>query len=173
MVLQGWPPLWFLLPATIKGEIVSTFLIVFSFLKMADILFVFLVQNPCSEQPPSALTPDRLLEALGLLYKADDWCVWPLLTPLTFSKKITKMNVLLYLYLCADDWTGETPSRVFHLGDLLHLEASYTAPDSSQRRLYMDSCVATLEPDPTSVPRYYFIQNHGWVAKLSSARLRV
>uniref|UniRef100_A0A3Q3EUX9 Zona pellucida sperm-binding protein 3 n=1 Tax=Labrus bergylta TaxID=56723 RepID=A0A3Q3EUX9_9LABR len=61
----------------------------------------------------------------------------------------------------ADDWTHETFSTVFFLGDVLHLQASYTGPDSPQRRLLIDSCVATLKPDVTSVPRYYFIQNHG------------
>lgn len=60
-----------------------------------------------------------------------------------------------------DDWTSETFSSVFYLGDFLHLEASYSGPDSRQRRLFIDSCVATLSPDATSVPRYYFIENHG------------
>uniref|UniRef100_UPI0037E9137C zona pellucida sperm-binding protein 3-like n=1 Tax=Semicossyphus pulcher TaxID=241346 RepID=UPI0037E9137C len=65
------------------------------------------------------------------------------------------------LKLMTDDWTRETFSRVFHLGDVLHLQASYSAPDSAQRRLFIDSCVATLSPDVTSVPRYYFIENNG------------
>ncbi|XP_020512164.1 zona pellucida sperm-binding protein 3 [Labrus bergylta] len=65
------------------------------------------------------------------------------------------------LRLMNDDWTHETFSTVFFLGDVLHLQASYTGPDSPQRRLLIDSCVATLKPDVTSVPRYYFIQNHG------------
>ncbi|KAE8283103.1 Zona pellucida sperm-binding protein 3 [Larimichthys crocea] len=65
------------------------------------------------------------------------------------------------LKLMTDDWTSETFSNMFYLGDLLHLEASYTGPDSVQRRLFIDSCVATLSPDTTSVPRYYFIENNG------------
>lgn len=43
----------------------------------------------------------------------------------------------------------------------MRLQASYTAPDSGLRRVFVDSCVATLSPDPRSVPRYYFIENHG------------
>ncbi|KAA8585018.1 zona pellucida sperm-binding protein 3 [Etheostoma spectabile] len=65
------------------------------------------------------------------------------------------------LKLMTDDWTTETFSRVFYIGDLLHLEASYTGPDSGQRQLFIDSCVATLSPDATSIPRYYLIENHG------------
>ncbi|XP_070703562.1 zona pellucida sperm-binding protein 3-like [Pempheris klunzingeri] len=65
------------------------------------------------------------------------------------------------LKLMTDDWTSETVSSVLYLGDLLHLEASYTGPDSGRRRLFIDSCVATLSPDAASVPRYYFIENHG------------
>ncbi|XP_059204399.1 zona pellucida sperm-binding protein 3-like [Centropristis striata] len=68
------------------------------------------------------------------------------------------------LKLMTDDWTGERFSSVFHLGDLLHLEASYSGPDSGQRRLFIDSCVATLSPDASSLPRYYFIDNHGCCA---------
>lgn len=64
--------------------------------------------------------------------------------------------------LRADDWTTEIFSSVFYLGDLLHLEASYTGPDP--RQLFIDSCVATLTPDVTSVPRYYFIENNGYLS---------
>ncbi|KAJ4932419.1 hypothetical protein JOQ06_010842 [Pogonophryne albipinna] len=59
------------------------------------------------------------------------------------------------------DWTGETLTSVFYTGDLLHLEASYSGPDAGHRRLFIDGCVAALSPDLRSVPRYYFIENHG------------
>ncbi|KAK9534976.1 hypothetical protein VZT92_007386 [Zoarces viviparus] len=65
------------------------------------------------------------------------------------------------LKLMTDDWTSETFSRTFYIGGLLHLKASYTGPDSAQRRLFIDSCVVTLSPDAMSVPRYKFIENHG------------
>ncbi|KAG7243614.1 hypothetical protein INR49_011171 [Caranx melampygus] len=67
------------------------------------------------------------------------------------------------LRLMTDDWTSEKLTDVFYFGDLLHIEASYTGPDARQRRLFIDNCVATLTPDPTSDPRYYFIENHGCV----------
>ncbi|KAM9346007.1 zona pellucida sperm-binding protein 3-like [Symphorus nematophorus] len=83
--------------------------------------------------------------------------------PLTLSTsaKFSADHSAFSLKLRTDDWTSETSTGVFYLGDLLHIEASYTGPDSGQRRLFIDSCVATLSPDVTSVPRYYFIENHG------------
>ncbi|XP_040012151.1 zona pellucida sperm-binding protein 3-like isoform X2 [Xiphias gladius] len=85
--------------------------------------------------------------------------------PLTLSTSAQHStgNSAFSLKLMADDWKSETFSSVFYLGDLLHLMASYTGPDAGQRRLFIDSCVATLTPDATSVPRYYFIENHGCV----------
>ncbi|XP_034566577.1 zona pellucida sperm-binding protein 3-like [Notolabrus celidotus] len=65
------------------------------------------------------------------------------------------------LTLMNNDWTHEKYSTAFYLGDLLHLQASYTGPDSAHKQLFVDSCVATLSPDVASVPRYYFIENHG------------
>ncbi|XP_070780039.1 zona pellucida sperm-binding protein 3-like [Enoplosus armatus] len=83
--------------------------------------------------------------------------------PLTFSTsaKYSTEHSAFSLKLMTDDWTSETFSSVFYLGDPLHLEASYTGPESGQRRLFVDNCVATLSPDATSIPRYYFIENHG------------
>ncbi|XP_051245021.1 zona pellucida sperm-binding protein 3-like [Dicentrarchus labrax] len=83
--------------------------------------------------------------------------------PLTLSAsaKHSTGSSTFSLQLMTDDWTSEAPSSAFYLGDLLHLEASYTGPGSGQRRLFIDSCVATLSPDRTSVPRYYFIENYG------------
>ncbi|XP_056144450.1 zona pellucida sperm-binding protein 3-like [Lampris incognitus] len=65
------------------------------------------------------------------------------------------------LKLMTDDWRSERPSNIFYLGDALHLQASYTGPNYLSRRLFIDNCVATLEPDAASLPRYYFIENHG------------
>lgn len=61
--------------------------------------------------------------------------------------------------LPVDDWLDERFSNNFLLGEPLHLKAWYSGPES--RQLFVDNCVATLTPDPKSVPRYYFIRNHG------------
>ncbi|XP_056258047.1 zona pellucida sperm-binding protein 3-like [Seriola aureovittata] len=85
--------------------------------------------------------------------------------PLTLSTsaQYPTERFIFSLKLMTDDWTSEMLPSVFYLGDLLHLEASYTGPDAGRRRLFIDSCVATLSPDVTSVPRYYFIENYGCV----------
>ncbi|GAA6229580.1 zona pellucida sperm-binding protein 3-like [Lates japonicus] len=85
------------------------------------------------------------------------------LQPLILSSQHSAGLSAFSLKLMTDDWTSEMSSSVFYLGDILHLEATYTGPDAGQRRLFIDSCVATLTPDATSVPRYYFIENHGCV----------
>ncbi|XP_071329992.1 zona pellucida sperm-binding protein 3-like [Trachinotus anak] len=91
--------------------------------------------------------------------------------PLTFSTsaQYPTEHSTFSLKLMNDDWTSEMPPGDFYLGDLLHLEASYSGPDAGQRQLFIDSCVATLTPDPTSVPRYYFIENHGCVTDAKEA----
>ncbi|XP_017277273.1 zona pellucida sperm-binding protein 3 [Kryptolebias marmoratus] len=63
------------------------------------------------------------------------------------------------LKLMTDDWLDERFSNTYLLGEPLYLKAWYSGRDS--RRLFVDSCVATLTPDPTSVPRYYLIEQHG------------
>uniref|UniRef100_A0A3P9HBI4 Zona pellucida sperm-binding protein 3 n=1 Tax=Oryzias latipes TaxID=8090 RepID=A0A3P9HBI4_ORYLA len=81
--------------------------------------------------------------------------------PMTFSQsaKFSTKNSAFSLKLMADDWLTEMLSSKFHLGDFLRFEAKYTGPEP--RQLFVESCVATLTPDATSVPRYYFIENHG------------
>ncbi|XP_061741012.1 zona pellucida sperm-binding protein 3-like [Nerophis ophidion] len=76
------------------------------------------------------------------------------------------------LKLMSDDWTRPRLSNVFHLGDFINIEASYINPGPEQRQLFIDSCVATLSPDSTSVPRYFFIENNGCLSdsKLQASR---
>ncbi|XP_061555927.1 zona pellucida sperm-binding protein 3-like [Phycodurus eques] len=65
------------------------------------------------------------------------------------------------LRLMSDDWTRLRLSNVFYFGDKVNVEASYTSRGPEARRFFIDSCVATLNPDPTSVPRYFLIENNG------------
>ncbi|XP_071768449.2 zona pellucida sperm-binding protein 3-like [Centroberyx gerrardi] len=84
----------------------------------------------------------------------------PALTIYTSTKYSTE-HAGFSLKLMTNDWRSELDSSVFYLGDVLHLEASYSGSDAAPRQLFIDSCVATLKPDATSVPRYRFIENHG------------
>ncbi|XP_026064301.1 zona pellucida sperm-binding protein 3-like [Carassius auratus] len=76
------------------------------------------------------------------------------------------------LKLMTDDWRFERPSNQYFLGDIINLEASVLSYSHVPIRVFMDSCVATIVPDVTSVPRYSFIENNGCLvdAKLTGSR---
>lgn len=46
----------------------------------------------------------------------------------------------------------------------MHIEAAVLRGNHVPLRVYVDSCVATANPDPYSQPRYSLINNHGWEA---------
>lgn len=54
-------------------------------------------------------------------------------------------------------------SYVYHLGEVMNIQASLLMAEHVPFRLVMDSCVVTLEPNAASLPHYVFIQNHGSV----------
>lgn len=60
---------------------------------------------------------------------------------------------------CADDWLYERSSNVFYLGDPIGIEASVRLGHHMGLRVFVSSCVATLDADIYSVPRYVFIEN--------------
>ncbi|XP_033465567.1 zona pellucida sperm-binding protein 3-like [Epinephelus lanceolatus] len=61
----------------------------------------------------------------------------------------------------ADDCTSPRSSSVYQQGEAVFLEASVEAPRHPPLTLYVDYCVATLKPDPLSLPSYKFITKHG------------
>ncbi|KAJ8339451.1 hypothetical protein SKAU_G00362370 [Synaphobranchus kaupii] len=70
----------------------------------------------------------------------------------------------------ADDWQLERASNVFFLGDLF--EASVVQANHMPFRVFVDTCVATLDPDMNSVPSYAFIDKKGCLmdSKLTNSR---
>ncbi|XP_019962141.2 zona pellucida sperm-binding protein 3-like [Paralichthys olivaceus] len=76
------------------------------------------------------------------------------------------------LRLMTEDWQSQGPSSVFFLSDVMHIEAAVLQGHHVPLRVFVDSCVATAEPDPFSQPRYPFISNHGCLtdAKLTGAK---
>ncbi|XP_060710968.1 zona pellucida sperm-binding protein 3-like, partial [Hemiscyllium ocellatum] len=65
------------------------------------------------------------------------------------------------LRLMNSDWLTERPSTVYSLGDLIHIEASVSMANHVPLKLYIDRCVATLNPDKDSTPRYSIIDYNG------------
>lgn len=59
----------------------------------------------------------------------------------------------------SDDWNYERGSNVFHLGDLIPVEASVRVGHHLGLRVFVSSCTATLSPDALSHPRHVFIEN--------------
>ncbi|XP_031441054.2 zona pellucida sperm-binding protein 3-like [Clupea harengus] len=58
-------------------------------------------------------------------------------------------------------WRSVRSTTVFLQGEPVFLEAAVYAPLHPPLRVYVDYCVATLNPEPLSEPRYEFIVNQG------------
>ncbi|XP_071398067.1 zona pellucida sperm-binding protein 3-like [Centroberyx affinis] len=83
-------------------------------------------------------------------------------TWLPMTSTISAFGLLHFsLHTMTDDWTSPRSSSVYQQGEVVFLEASVVAPLHPPLRIYVDSCVATLKPDPLSLPNYMFITNHG------------
>ncbi|KAL7379408.1 hypothetical protein ABVT39_027270 [Epinephelus coioides] len=63
------------------------------------------------------------------------------------------------LRIMTNDWLYERSSNVYHLGEPISIEASVRVGNHMGLRVFLSSCVATLNPDIYSVPRYVFIEN--------------
>ncbi|XP_072556499.1 uncharacterized protein [Paramormyrops kingsleyae] len=76
------------------------------------------------------------------------------------------------LRLMDDAWQNERASNVYFLGNVLNIEVSVLVGNSQPLRVFVDSCVATLVPDVSSVPSYAFVQNSGCLtdAKVTGSR---
>ncbi|XP_061571700.1 zona pellucida sperm-binding protein 3-like [Cololabis saira] len=91
----------------------------------------------------------------------------------TFASDIQANQQLHFsLRLMTEDWQSRRPSNVYFLSDVMYIEASVLRGHHIPLRVFVDSCVATVNPDPTSKPRYPFITNYGCLtdAKLTGAQ---
>ncbi|XP_040888564.1 zona pellucida sperm-binding protein 3-like [Toxotes jaculatrix] len=88
------------------------------------------------------------------------------------SNMLAEQKLHFSLRLMTDDWQSQRPSSVYFLSDVMHIEAAVLQAHHVPLRVYVDSCVATVNPDPGSQPRYPFINNHGCLtdAKLTGAK---
>ncbi|KAG7217426.1 hypothetical protein INR49_021593 [Caranx melampygus] len=84
----------------------------------------------------------------------------PLWIPFS-AVKVAEEFLYFTLRLMTDDWQYERPSYQYFLGDIINIEAAVKQFFHVPLRVYVDSCVATLSPEPNSNPRYGFIENHG------------
>ncbi|KAM9766500.1 zona pellucida sperm-binding protein 3-like [Menidia menidia] len=77
------------------------------------------------------------------------------------SKQQADQRLHLSLRLMTEDWQSQRPSNVYFLSDVMHMEVSVLQGHHVPLRIFVDSCVATVNPDPSSRPRYPFINNYG------------
>nr|XP_029134787.1 zona pellucida sperm-binding protein 3-like isoform X2 [Labrus bergylta] len=90
----------------------------------------------------------------------------------TFASEVMAEQQLHFsLRLMTEDWQAQRSSSV-HFLDVMHIQAAVLRGHHVPLRVYADSCVATVTPDPDSQPRYPFISNHGCFgdAKLAEAK---
>ncbi|XP_014033300.1 zona pellucida sperm-binding protein 3 isoform X2 [Salmo salar] len=93
-------------------------------------------------------------------YSSDSAPLQPTWVP--FSATVSAEDTLpLSLKLMTSDWLYERGSGVYFLGDPINIEASVRVAHHSRLRVFVSSCVATLDPDNNSVPRYIFIEHDG------------
>ncbi|XP_077329717.1 zona pellucida sperm-binding protein 3-like [Lithobates pipiens] len=79
-----------------------------------------------------------------------------------FSSTVSLEERLSFsLRLMTENWSGPRSSPIYQLGDILYIEASVDTQNHVGLILYIDRCVATLSPDPTSAPSYDLIANNG------------
>ncbi|XP_068165562.1 zona pellucida sperm-binding protein 3-like [Antennarius striatus] len=95
----------------------------------------------------------------------------PTWTPFA-SNAFAEQQLHFSLRLMTEDWQSQRPSSVYFLSDVMHIEAAVLRGRHVPLRVYVDSCVATVSPDPSSQPRYPFITNYGCLndAKLTGAK---
>ncbi|XP_028654158.1 zona pellucida sperm-binding protein 3-like [Erpetoichthys calabaricus] len=70
----------------------------------------------------------------------------------SFSFSLVVMNA---------DWSGPKITQSVFLGDPINLEATVLVDSKMQLRLYIDSCIATLNGDVTSRPSYAVVDKFG------------
>nr|DBA29848.1 TPA: hypothetical protein GDO54_005906 [Pyxicephalus adspersus] len=70
-------------------------------------------------------------------------------------------KLIFSLRLMTEDWNGQRSSSVFQLGQSFNIEASVITENHMNLILFVDSCVATVSPDPSSSPSYEIISYNG------------
>ncbi|KAK2911456.1 hypothetical protein Q8A67_003589 [Cirrhinus molitorella] len=86
--------------------------------------------------------------------------VKPSWEPFTSTKSAAEL-ISFSFRLMNDDWRTKRSSYMYHLGEVMNIQASVLMAGLSPLRLVVENCAVTLEPNAASLPRYMFVQNHG------------
>ncbi|KAI1901159.1 hypothetical protein AGOR_G00057320 [Albula goreensis] len=83
-------------------------------------------------------------------------------TWIPYRSTIAGEDLLVFtMRLMDDNWQRERLHNVFFLGDLINIEVSVVQANHIPLRVFVDNCLATLEPSKSSASSYAFIQDHG------------
>ncbi|XP_041934563.1 uncharacterized protein LOC121697213 isoform X2 [Alosa sapidissima] len=92
-------------------------------------------------------------------------------TPYQFSQ-LSGQVLDFSLRLMTDDWQYERPSTKYFLGDMINIEALVYADYHVPLRIFVEDCVAAVQPDMHSGTSYVLIEKHGCLSdsKLMASR---
>ncbi|KAG7253404.1 hypothetical protein CRUP_009506, partial [Coryphaenoides rupestris] len=76
------------------------------------------------------------------------------------ATKISSELLYFDMVLKTDDWLYERPVYQYFLGDMINIEVTVRQYLHTPLRVFVESCMATAEPDLNSNPRYNFIDNY-------------
>ncbi|XP_069805362.1 zona pellucida sperm-binding protein 3-like [Dendropsophus ebraccatus] len=83
-------------------------------------------------------------------------------TWIPFGSTVSSEERLVFsLRLMTEDWSAPRSSPVFSLGDVFYIEASLETQHHAPMTLFIERCVATISPDPSSSPSYEIIASYG------------
>ncbi|KAJ8401553.1 hypothetical protein AAFF_G00378700 [Aldrovandia affinis] len=82
-------------------------------------------------------------------------------TWIPYHSTMSSEEQLVFSLRLMTDWQLGRSSNMFHLGDVMHIEASVVQANHAPLRVFVDRCMATMEPNMDAVPRYTFIENNG------------
>ncbi|XP_036808863.1 zona pellucida sperm-binding protein 3-like [Oncorhynchus mykiss] len=116
------------------------------------------LQHQLPEMNTEYLQRYQTVEPTVWKYSSDSAPLQPTWIP--FSATVSD-NLQFSLKLMTSDWLYERGSGVYFLGDPINIEVSVRVAHHSRLRVFVSSCVATLDPDNNSFPRYIFIEHDG------------
>ncbi|KAM3863865.1 uncharacterized protein ACN63O_011730 [Diretmus argenteus] len=96
----------------------------------------------------------------GRRYSLSSSSLSPTWIPFTSTQAAVEL-LAFDLRIMTSDGLYKRGSNVFYLGEPIHMEASVRVGHHMGLKVFMSSCVATLDPDRDSVPRYVFLANDG------------
>uniref|UniRef100_A0A3Q1GWE8 Zona pellucida sperm-binding protein 3 n=1 Tax=Acanthochromis polyacanthus TaxID=80966 RepID=A0A3Q1GWE8_9TELE len=94
----------------------------------------------------------------GRKYSLSSSSLMPTWIPFTSTQAAVE-TLAFNLRLMTNDWMHERSANMFHLGEPISIEASVRVGHHMGLRVFISSCVATLQPDIYSEPKYIFVEN--------------